>query len=473
MEEKILEQMDAWIDAHRDDIVKDIKRLVDIRSVSEAGVGEGPFGAGCKKVLEEMLQLGKERGYLTENFYNTFGSLSLEEGDQSNTVGFWGHLDVVPEGDNWEYEPYQAVEKNGYLIGRGSQDNKGPTIAVLYLLLCFKELGISLKHHLKLYVGCDEEKGMADLEYFTAHYPCPRLNIIADCGFPVCYGEKGIIEGNIWSGKPLQKPILSLKGGRASNMVADYAQVQLEDTPEVREKLSRFPDTFSMLRKDGIIQVTAYGVSKHTAFPEGGVNAIYLLTRELQRQGLDQGNEEVIALYTQVNRDFYGTGLEIVFEDEVSGKLTCVGSMLSCQDGKSALGLNIRYPITADSEELIGSIKKVCESQGCTFELDRDSKPNYFPKEHPVVGRFTEIYNQMTGSATSPYVMGGGTYARKLPHAFAFGMGMPYTLPEGFLKPQHGGGHEPDEALNIEKLLEAMKIYCRCLISLDDYSLEG
>lgn len=472
MGQELWNRIDHWIDEHRSDIVKDVKRLVDIRSVSEAGIGEGPFGAGCKKVLDEMLLMGREYGFETENYEDMVGCLSLEKGELENTIGFWGHLDVVPEGDNWEYEPYQAIEKNGYLIGRGSQDNKGSTIGVLYVMRCFHELGIPLKHHLKLYVGCDEENGMADLEYFTKHYPCPKLNIIADAGFPVCYGEKGIIEGKIWSDKPLKKPILSLSGGRASNMVADCAAVVLEDCEDVREKLSHFPDTFSMMRKNGQIEVKAYGVSKHTAFPEGGVNAIYLLTTELHRHGLDQGNEEVIALYNQVNQDFYGTGLDIVFEDEVSGKLTCVGSMLSWEDGKSALGLNIRYPITANSEKLIETIQKTCEKSSCEFQLKRDSKPNYFPKEHPIVTRFTEIYQEMTGSQEEPYVMGGGTYARKLPHAFAFGMGLPYDLPEGFLKPQHGGGHEPDEALNIDKLLEAMKIYCRCLMGIDEESLD-
>ena len=36
---------------------------------------------------------------------------------------------------------------------------------------------------------------------------------------------------------------------------------------------------------------------------------------------------------------------------------------------------------------------------------------------------FRSLYNEITGSNKECFVMGGGTYARKLPHAFAYGLG--------------------------------------------------
>lgn len=473
MSPEMLRKIDLWIDGHRDDIVKDIIRLANIKSVSQPGNGVGPYGDGCKAVLDEMLRLGEEKGFIVKNYEDHCGSLCLKEGDMENTIGFWGHLDVVPEGDNWEYEPYNVTEKDGYLIGRGVDDNKGPTVANLYVMLCLKELGIELKHDLKLFVGCDEERGMSDLAYYRSNYPCPKMSIIADAGFPVCYAEKGIMEINVIPRAALPEPFVSINGGRASNMVADYAEVTLKDTPQVCEKLSHFPESFSMRRADGVITVKAYGVSKHAAFPEGGVNAIYLLTTELEKQGLTVGDwEKAFALYNRINQDFYGTGLNINCEDEESGNLTCVGGMISTTDGKMALNLNIRYPVTADSKELIAKITAVCNEYDCDIELEMDSAPNYFNAKSPIVQKLTAIYNEMTGQNEAPYVMGGGTYARKLPNAFAFGLSIAGSTPPDFLKPQHGGGHEPDEALNIENLLTAMKIYCRSLIAIDDDPLE-
>lgn len=124
-----------------------------------------------------MLKLGEEYGFKTKNYENYVGALWLEDGPMENTIGMWNHLDVVPVGDNWEYPPFEGVIKHGYIIGRGAQDNKGPAVGMLYLMRCLKELNIPMKHRLCLFVGCDEERGMSDLEYYCAHYDTPRDHI--------------------------------------------------------------------------------------------------------------------------------------------------------------------------------------------------------------------------------------------------------------------------------------------------------
>ncbi len=472
MNNSMLEKVDLWIDEHRDDIVKDIIRLVNIRSVSVPADGDAPFGEGCKKVLEEFIKLGNERGFAAHNYDYRIASLSLVDEAASNDIGLWGHLDVVPEGGDWEYEPYNAIEKNGFIIGRGSEDNKGSVIAAMYVLLCLKELDITLKHNVRVFAGCDEENGMADIEYFTSRYECPKMSIIPDAGFPVCYGEKGILEVSIDSKCETEEPLLSMFGGRASNMVPDSATAVLTDSPEVMKKLSELPETFTISKENEKIVLHSAGISKHTAFPTGGVNAIYLLTKELaERELLSEELCKVLELYNIINYDFFGIEAGIACEDDVSGKLTCVGSTLKCENGTLSLGLNIRYPVKVDSEAIKQTLAEISEKYGCVCKLTRDSKPNFFDPSNPIVSRFTEIYNSETGDDSKPYVMGGGTYARKLPNAFAFGLGMPNDSPADFLKPQHGGGHEPDEALSIDSLLKAMKIYARALIALNDYSL--
>ena len=104
------------------------------------------------------------------------------------------------------------------------------------------------------------------------------------------------------------------------------------------------------------------------------------------------------------------------------------------------------------------------------MQLIRDSKPNYFPKERSEVKLLTDLFNEMTGLEKTAYVMGGGTYARKLPNAFAYGMGnVPGPKPpEGLFREGHGGAHAPDEGLNVEGLIKAMKIYVMALVALDE-----
>ena len=73
--------------------------------------------------------------------------------------------------------------------------------------------------------------------------------------------------------------------------------------------------------------------------------------------------------------------------------------------------------------------------------------------------------------------MGGGTYARKLPNAFAYGIGgMPLTKKEQETKkrlfaPGHGGAHEPDEALYLRTYFDAIKIFAKAMVRLDDCEL--
>ena len=112
------------------------------------------------------------------------------------------------------------------------------------------------------------------------------------------------------------------------------------------------------------------------------------------------------------------------------------------------------------------------------WKTERDSRPNYFPREHPAVALLTDLYNEMTEEKTESFVMGGGTYARKLPNAFAYGVGGMRETDEDvqakkrLFLPGHGGAHEPDEGLNVRQLLEALKIYAMSVAALNDCPLK-
>ena len=50
-------------------------------------------------------------------------------GSGSPHFGFAGHLDVVPPGENWQVDPFDACIENGLLIGRGANDMKSAIAA--------------------------------------------------------------------------------------------------------------------------------------------------------------------------------------------------------------------------------------------------------------------------------------------------------------------------------------------------------
>lgn len=475
MNRETFQKVQRWMEEHHSQMTEDIMRLVRIPSVADTSAAEKPFGPACRRVLEEMLKIGEEHGFHTHNYEYYCGSLWIDERaeDPAACVGFWGHLDVVPVGEGWQFEPFKPFVRDGYLVGRGSQDNKGPTIATLYLMQCFHELGIQTRYPLRMFFGCEEEQGMRDLEYYAAHYPCPRLSIIADSGFPVCYGEKGILEANLVSNRPFSGEVLSFSGGVASNMVPPSAELTVRRTKEREETAAVEPALCAECQGEAL-KLSAQGVSKHSAFPEGGVNAITRLVRGVLAAGiLQEEDEEILLFLERALLGWYGRGLGISFEDKISGKLTCVGSMCGVrEDGLPFLHVNIRYSITADSDRLVETLRRVCSENGFTLDLIRDSKPNYFPREHPAVDRLTAVYNELTGSHAEPFVMGGGTYARKLPHAFAYGMGIPGDKNEHeMFLPGHGGAHEPDEALKLNSLWKGAELFAAALLELNEIQI--
>lgn len=507
LDRQLLNRVSGWFDSHRDEMLGDLETLVRIPSVAQEDLSPDdknslPFGRPCREALDTALELGRKHGFAVENYNYYVGRIGLAEQHLDRTIGFWNHLDVVPAGNGWTRDPFDPWISRGFMIGRGSQDNKGPAVGNLYLMQCIRELGIPMKHELCLFVGCDEEKSMNDLGYYTAHFKTPMLSIVVDSGFPVCYGEKGILSGEFTPVRPFSSDILDVSGGMAENMIPDRAVCRLRYSKEL---LNRLQDALGrrqagqqagdmtgaasgcgdgdhepeagevrILAEEDAITVTGYGTSRHSAFPEGSVNAIWVLSDFLAGSGcLEKEDEKLFRFLAETTASYYGEPEGVDYQDEVSGRTTCAGTVISTENGKFHLVLNIRYAITHDREALEKGLSDYAKSRGAVWSTMHGSDPHYFPKEHPAVGFLTDLYNEWSGEKTEPFVMGGGTYARKLPMAFAYGIGGMRKTKEdleaekALFRPGTGGAHEPDEGFNLRMYLEAMKFLTTAVVQLD------
>ncbi len=226
-DENLQQRINQWIKDYEEDMIQDAIRLVKIKSVSQKGEGGYPYGTGCARVLDTALEIAEKMGFQVENDDYYCGAAYLR-GKTDRQLGIFGHLDIVPEGDlaNWDFDPYDAVFKDGYILGRGSSDNKCPAVASLYAMKCIKDLGIPMNHTVLMYFGCEEEAGMSDIVHFLGHHEAPEFSFTSDGRYSLCYGEKGILTAALTidiSGSNL----LDLNGGQASNMVPDYAKAVL------------------------------------------------------------------------------------------------------------------------------------------------------------------------------------------------------------------------------------------------------
>ena len=59
--------------------------------------------------------------------------------------------------------------RDGWMIGRGVADDKGPMVATLYALKFLKEEGVSLRYPIRALVGDNEETHMHDVDYYLAN----------------------------------------------------------------------------------------------------------------------------------------------------------------------------------------------------------------------------------------------------------------------------------------------------------------
>ncbi|HZI03663.1 MAG TPA: M20/M25/M40 family metallo-hydrolase [Archangium sp.] len=83
------------------------------------------------------------------------------------------HLDTVPaRGEEWASDPWTLTERDGFLYGRGVQDNKGMDSASVLALRRLKRDGVKLKRDVVLVLSADEEAGgKAGIDKLLEHHP--------------------------------------------------------------------------------------------------------------------------------------------------------------------------------------------------------------------------------------------------------------------------------------------------------------
>ena len=170
-------------------MIDSIRRMVSIDSVESEAKPEMPFGEGVDKALNEALSISRSLGFDTVNLDHYIGYAQYGSGE--NYVCAIGHVDVMPVGEGWKHPPFSAYVENGTIYGRGILDNKGPVMSCLYGLSALKELGIPMKHPVRIIFGCDEESGFEDLTYYLKKEKPPVYGFTPDCKYPVVYSERG------------------------------------------------------------------------------------------------------------------------------------------------------------------------------------------------------------------------------------------------------------------------------------------
>lgn len=356
----------------------------------------------------------------------------IEIGAGPRLIGILSHLDVVPAGDGWTQDPFGGEIVDGKIYGRGTTDDKGPTIAVLYAMKALKEK-TTLSARIRLILGQTEENGeWRDIEAYTDAEEIPECGFTPDGDFPAIQNELGAM---VFQVQMPQSGFLQGEGGTAPNMVPARARVKTE---------------FGTYE--------ASGKACHGCAPWLGLNGISELMEKVYQA---EPENRFLRMYADlIGKTIYGEKLGVAAEDE-SGKLTLNVGLFEVRDETATLMVDIRYPAKKNPDEISGSLVRQFSSYGASCECVYHVRPLYTPSDSPVLGALLSAYREVTGDDSRPISIGGGTYAKAMPNMVAFGPNFPG---------HENREHMEDEYILVEDFLKLEEIYERALAYLLDSS---
>ena len=463
----------AWLEAHRDEILTDWMDLVRIPSVHDNAAPKAPYGMECARALKKAAQMLEQRRFSVRlNEDDGYALASYGNGDK--LIGLFGHSDVVPAGDGWLFtEPFSPIIKEGRMIGRGCSDNKSGVMASICILQILRDCEIPISSTVQTFVGSNEESGMGDVSAFVKKEKMPDLSLVPDADFPCSLGEKGILRAWLQCKTPLNT-IRDFRGGDAFNIVLDQAEVVLAPDARLEAQLrSQIADdsTLTLSTTEEGLVLTATGVAKHAAVPEGSVNATVLATNTLLGcDALDAADRRALRTVATLLSSHYGEGMGIGFADPDFGALTAVNGMVAMEEGKLRISLDIRYGTALPGTQLEQHLTEIWDAEGWET-ISMDNREGFsIAKDSPVPQIMVDICRELTGQERSVYRMAGGTYARYLKNAFAVGVtdAIPnhtesiLEMPEG-----RGGAHQRDECINIDHFFQGVRILTHAVIQCD------
>jgi len=266
-----------------------------------------PDDAGCQAVLVERLA---PLGFKCETIEcGGVTNLWARRGTTSPLVCFAGHTDVVPPGprEAWLSDPFEPVERDGYLYGRGAADMKASLAAFVVAIERFLAEHAEAKGSIALLITSDEEGPSVDGTARVVERLAARDERIDFC----VVGEPSSVEA-------------------LGDMIKNGRRGTLSGT------------------------LTVKGVQGHIAYPQLASNPIHLAApalAELARTTWDKGNEYFPPTSFQCSNIHAGTGATNVIP------------------GTLQMMFNFRFAPTSTRESLSARLETILLSHGLDYDL--------------------------------------------------------------------------------------------------------
>ncbi len=454
-----------YLQENRAAMVNDLIELVRVKSLKGEAAPGAPYGKAVREALDTAgRQLERLGLAMTVPEHARYGYVEIGTGEK--VIGIMPHLDVVAADGAWASPPFEGIERDGYVMGRGASDDKGGAVGSVYALHAIVRSGVPLKNRIRLIFGCNEETGMEDAKTIVEEGFAPDFTLVPDAFFAIGVGQKGRFVFR--ATRPAAfRDVLSLCGGASNSAnVPDLAEATVRYTDACCSELQALcPDDVECLAQGDTILLRAHGVAAHPAMPWNSKNAIWMLLDVLSRAETLAGEDRAaLSELANLTAGCLGEGMGIAYQDELSGPLSAVCMQMEIKDQTVMLRMNIRFCVTMEGEALRERVTQ--KLSACGFALsDIGLSPAYlYSPSGAVVDALKAAYQKATGQEADLYVHPGGTYAGVLGNAVIYGNEFRVPGPFGT---EQGGPHQVNEVTSVEGLLRSVRAYAEALLALD------
>lgn len=453
---------------NQDNIIKDIKDLVKQPSNYDENTISlnAPYGKNIQKTFSLMSEKIKQNDLEVNNIDNVCLEIKLK-GESSKRFGIMSHLDTVPVTNNWKTNPYELTRINDKFYGRGSSDDKGPSIMILWALKLYKSLNLIPKYEIVCLFGGDEERGSSDLKHYFSKNPTFDFGFSPDSDFPIIYLEKSyshykyektyqVENTNIKSDYKINK----IAGGTKINVVCDFVNVEVTcKNVKTLQKLVEVCEKEHVVYEinDLNVELSFSGVAAHAKHPNTGVNAIWIFCKMFTNLKLDNNAKDLVKfLNNYFVGDDFGKKLGIYDQDEHSFSTNNL-ALIHYNQQKAQIEFNYRSTLVTNLDVVNTKLSKIGQLFNFKLQVLEQEKPHYVNKESKNIKILAKAYKQIMGEDVELGVNGGRTYASSCANTVSFGP---------LFKKDKAKIHSDEESLSLNSIINVTAIYLQLLINI-------
>jgi succinyl-diaminopimelate desuccinylase len=325
-------------------VVKLLSELIQFKSVT-------PDTSDCQKYIDDYLS---ESNFKTE--YKKYGSVKnmiSTYGKGSPCLAFIGHTDVVPSGDEaqWESDPFVLTKKNDFLVGRGTSDMKGGISCFMQAVREFINENDNFNGSIKLILTGDEEGDAIN-------------------------GIRKLVDSDVFKDNEL-----------------DYCLV---GEPSSSDKIG---DVIRNGRRGSITgHLILHGIQGHVAYPEKAENPIHISSKiisDFLDIKFDNGNKYFPPTSFQISNINSGTGVDNVIP------------------GNIKIAFNIRYSTETNHNEIKETIIKILNNSSAKYDITwKHSGEPYLTTNHEFIDICKDSIEEITNIKTLISTNGGTSDGR-------------------------------------------------------------